>query len=759
MSSLPFADEKPSVSVSPTDLAYVMHTSGSTGVPKGVAVRHRNIVRLLFGVDYARFGPDGTFLQLAPLSFDASTLEIWGPLLHGGRCVLYPGAVPSIEELGEVLRKNHVSTLWLTSSLFDTVIDHNPKILRNVKQLLIGGEALSVPHVRRALEVLPETRIINGYGPTEGTTFTCCYAIPRTLDAGAASIPIGRPIANTQVYILDAHGSPVPPGAVGELYIGGDGVARGYFNRPDLTAEKFVANPFDADPAARLYRSGDRARYLPDGNIEFCGRTDSQVKIRGHRIEPGEVEGALARLSNVKDAAVIVREESAGERKLVAYWVPAENGGAGSVEDLRTALRQTLPGYMVPSAFVKLDHMPLTANGKVDYRQLPAPAEYDAGTFRDFKGPSDETESRLLHIWESVLGRSRLGVDDDFFEMGGHSLLAVRLVHRIEQEFGRRLPLSALFQAPSAALMAALLKREGPASSWECLVPIQPRGTRIPFFCIHGVGGTLLRIRELTRCIKEDQPIYGFEARGLDGNRPPVQTIQEMATLYITEMRSLQPQGPYYLGGLSFGGIVAFEMAQQLAAAGEAVGLLALFDTYPGKVESRAQLLRKLLSFPVGRIFNYVRRKTWGYIRTSVRAPLRIGVPQSLKDVKAACRQAAFRYVPQPYPGRVTLFRASDRALRGVEEDPQAGWGEWGGGGVEIHTIPGTHMSMMAEPHVRLLALEVQECLERAQLEWEKRQEASAGRIPSLRPPPNSWYTGRSKLVAITAPRGEPILS
>jgi aspartate racemase len=725
--SLDAAAEEPPAQVSAMDLAYVMHTSGSTGVPKGVAVCHRNIVRLVFGADYAEFGPDETFLQLAPLSFDASTFEIWGPLLHGGRCVLYPGAVPSIEELGEVLQKNHVSTLWLTSSLFDAVIDHNPKSLRNVKQLLIGGEALSPSHVRRALELLPETRIINGYGPTEGTTFTCCYGVSRSLDFGAASIPIGRPIANTQVYILDARGNPVPPGIVGELYIGGDGLARGYFHRPELTAEKFVPNPFDADPAARLYRSGDRARFLPDGNIEFCGRTDDQVKIRGHRIEPAEVEAALLQLPGVKEAVVIVHRESSGERKLVAYWVPTTEAADAFADALRDALRRMLPSYLVPSAFVKLDHMPLTANGKVGRAQLRPPARYDAGTIHDFKKPSDETESRLLHIWESVLGRSHVGVNDDFFELGGHSLLAVRLVHRIEQEFGRRLPLSALFQAPSVERMAALLRQECPASSWECLVPIEPRGTHFPFFCIHGVGGTLLRIRELTRRLKEDQPVYGFEARGLDGNRPPLQTIQEMAALYITEMRSLQPQGPYYLGGLSFGGIVAFEMAQQIHALGQEVGLLALFDTYPGKVESRLDLLRKLFSFPVGRIFNYVRRKTWGYIRTSVRAPLRMGVPQSLKDVKAACRLAAFGYVPQPYPGRVTVFQASDRALRGVDDDPQAGWGEWARGGVEIHNVPGTHMSMMTEPNVRQLAAEVQECLERVQVQWEHQTATSAG--------------------------------
>ncbi len=705
--------QAPHVPTRPDDLAYIMHTSGSTGMPKGVAVRHRSIVRLVFGVDYAEFGPKETFLQLAPLSFDASTLELWGPLLHGGRCVLFPGRVPAIEDLGEVLEKEHVSTLWLTSSLFNTVIDQNPRVLHNVRQLLIGGEALSLAHVQRALQILPNTRIINGYGPTEGTTFTCCYPIPPQAQGITSSVPIGRPIGNTQVYLLDPHGHPTPVGIAGELYIGGDGVAQGYFNRRELTAERFLPNPFDPDPNAKMYRTGDLARYRPDGNIEFCGRTDDQVKIRGHRIEPGEVEAALKQLLPVKNAAVIVREESPGEKRLVAYWVPSA-GAREEAGDLRTALRRTLPEYMVPAAFVKLENIPLTANGKVDKRRLPAPNEYEQTAVHGFRRPKDESESRLLRIWEEVLGRHRVSVDDDFFDLGGHSLLAVRLMHRIEREFGRRLPLSTLFLAPTVERMAALLKKEGPAYSWECLVPIEPRGTRPPFFCIHGIGGTLLRFRELARRLGGDQPVYGLEARGLDGKQQPLDTVEEMAALYIREIRSLQPEGPYYLSGLSFGGVVAFEMAQQLIAAGQKVGLLALFDTYPGKVIPRGELLRKFIDLPMDQKMQYLVRKTPGFAGYMGRLPYRLTLPRPLKEVKNACRRASVRYEPKPYPGCVTLFRASERALRGVD-DPQAGWSEWAGGGVEVHTVAGTHVSIVADPHVRLLAEELRGCLERAQ--------------------------------------------
>jgi aspartate racemase len=717
----------------PSDLAYVMYTSGSTGTPKGVEVCHRSIVCLLFSVNYAQLGPEETFLQLAPLAFDASTFEIWGPLLHGGRCALFPERMATITGLGDALRNNKVSTLWLTSSLFNSVIDHNPRALREVKQLLIGGEALSAAHVRYAVEALPETRIINGYGPTEATTFTCCYRIPPLNVANATSIPIGRPISNTRVYILDRHRQPVPVGISGELYIGGDGLARGYLNDPRLTAERFLPDPFSDNPSDRLYRSGDICRYRADGNIEFLGRADDQVKIRGHRIEPGEVEAALKMLPSIRNAAVVVREDPSGDKRLVAYWVPAAAMDDGA-DLIRTALRRLLPEYMIPAVFMKLEVMPLTANGKVDRHRLPVPEAHEQELVRGFKRPKGDVESRLLRIWESVLGRGAISVDDDFFDMGGHSLLAVRLMDRIEREMGRRLPLSALFQAPTVERMAALLMKEGPRSSWECLIPIEPRGSRPPLFCIHGVGGTLLRLGELARLLGDDQPVYGLEARGLDGKNRPLDRIEEMAALYIREMRSLQPEGPYYLCGLSFGGVVAFEMAQQLLAQGQKVGVLALFDTFPGQVETRVALFRKFLGFSSNDKIHYAWGKGARIVRRIRRLPQNLRLPKPLKDVKRACHFAALRYVPHAYAAPVTLFRARERALRGFD-DPKAGWEEWARGGLEIHSVAGDHLSIVAYPNVQFLAQALRECLERAQAadpNWQQAIQARSGKKMEL---------------------------
>lgn len=379
----------PRVATTPEGLAYVMYTSGSTGTPKGVEIPHRGIVRLLFGTDYARFGPDRVFLQMAPFSFDASTFEIWGALLHGGRCVLYPETVPLSSTLGALLRREQVTTLWLTSSLFNALIDDDPAILRTVEQLLIGGEALSVRHVARALELLPDTEIINGYGPTESTTFACCYRIPRDWPKLPDSIPIGRPIGRTQVYILDEQLAPVPVGETGEIYIGGDGLARGYRNRPELTRATFLPNPLRQD-GTRLYKTGDLARYLLDGNIEFLGRKDDQVKIRGFRVELGEIEAALARHPAVEQAAVRVYELEPGDKYLAAYVVMPHWQTAAAAE-LRGYLSDRLPGYMIPSSFQVVDRLPLTANGKLDRSALPL-----SGTARPPASSGCQAESHRL---------------------------------------------------------------------------------------------------------------------------------------------------------------------------------------------------------------------------------------------------------------------------------------------------------------------------------------------------------------------------
>jgi aspartate racemase len=444
-------------------LAYVIYTSGSTGQPKGVEVPHRGVVRLLFGVEYVQLNGSETLLHLAPISFDASMFELWGALLHGAKCVLFPAKIPSSHELGNILHDHGTSTLWLTASLFNTVIDEVPEALSGVSQLLVGGEALSVSHVRRALAALPATQIVNGYGPTESTTFTCCYPIPARLDESVCTIPIGRPIANTEVYLLDLHGSPVPPGIPGELYIGGDGLARGYLNRPELTAQKFVPHPFTSRAGARLYKTGDLARYLPDGNIEFLGRLDDQVKIRGFRIEPGEIEAVLTRHPAVREAVVVAREDNPGDKRLVVYVV-GKGDEQPQAAELKQFLKDKLPDYMVPSAWVSLDSLPHTPNGKINRAALPAPAAGQLDPSAKFTAPRTQVEKTLARVWAEVLKLERVGIQDNFFDLGGHSLLATQVLSRLRNDFSKEIPLRILFESPTIEQMAAVIMEDQESS-------------------------------------------------------------------------------------------------------------------------------------------------------------------------------------------------------------------------------------------------------------------------------------------------------
>ncbi len=466
--------EAPAPPTGGDSLAYVMYTSGSTGRPKGVCVIHRGVVRLVKQASYARLTADEVLLQLAPTAFDASTFEIWGALLNGGRLVVFPGDRPSFSELEDVIRRGRVTTLWLTAGLFNAVIEARPQALASLRQLLVGGEALSVPHVQKALAELPGVAIINGYGPTEGTTFTCCFAV--TGAAGLASIPIGLPIANTTAHVLDRHLAPVPVGVPGELYAGGDGIARGYLSRPQLTAERFVPDPFAADPAARLYRTGDRVRRLPDGNLEFLGRLDQQVKIRGHRVEVGEIEAALSSHPAVRACVVTAREDTLGDRRLCAYAVLGE---AVTAAALREHLAATLPDYLVPAAFVTLEALPLTPSGKVDRKALPAPSTSALpGDERAFAAPRTPAEELLAGIWAEVLRLDRVGVHDDFFALGGHSLIATRVIARLGSAFGVELPLRALFEAPTVARLSARI--DAARHAGHEARPVPPPITRAP---------------------------------------------------------------------------------------------------------------------------------------------------------------------------------------------------------------------------------------------------------------------------------------
>ncbi len=444
-----YSVDNPGVSLSKDNLAYVIYTSGSTGQPKGVVVTHQGITRLLFGVDYMSLDSSVRILQASSVSFDASTLEIWGGLLHGGCCILLPGKIPEAEHLRHSISEQKVNSAWLTSALFNALIDDSPDSLVGLRQLAVGGEAVSPQHVSRLYGLDDQVRIINGYGPTESTTFACCYEIPRS-DEVHRSVPIGYPIGNTQCYVVGADLHQVPVGVVGELYLGGLGLARGYLDRGMLTAERFVPNPY-GQPGSRMYRTGDLVRYRADGDLEYVGRIDHQVKLRGFRIELGEIESALEHHAGVDSGLVQVVDSDLGQQ-LVGYITTEQ-----SLEEakLKQSLQQVLPSYMVPMAIVQLESFPLTANGKVDRERLPSP---DWEAYRQsYVGARDEVEHQLVSIFESLLPVDRVGIDDNFFELGGHSLLATQLISKVRQQLDVELPLRVLFEQPTVAGLSAQL--------------------------------------------------------------------------------------------------------------------------------------------------------------------------------------------------------------------------------------------------------------------------------------------------------------
>jgi aspartate racemase len=466
----------------PDNVAYVIYTSGSTGRPKGVCVTHRNVARLVKGNTFADFNEDEVFFQLAPLSFDASTFEVWGSLLNGARLAVADAQTPTLEELGAALRRHEVTTLWLTAGLFQLMADEQLGSLSGVRQLLAGGDVLSPAHVRKVLASMGAgRRVINGYGPTESTTFACCHTLTRDSRFGD-SVPLGRPIANTTVYVLDKNLQPVPAGVVGELYIGGDGLARGYLGRAGLTAERFLPHPHGEAPGARLYRTGDTVRQLADGAVEFLGRADEQVKLRGFRIELGEIEAVLCEHEAVEAAVVVAREGEAGGKRLIAYVVGAE-GCRVSAGELREHLKQRVAEYMVPAAFVELEKLPLTPNGKVDRQALPEPGQLKAEGADAYVAPSTAVEQTLAAMWAELLGVEKIGVHDDFFERGGHSLLAAQLSTRLRAAFQVELPLRKLFEAPTIARLAKVIEEVGGNGRQRrapAIAPLPRKARRVP---------------------------------------------------------------------------------------------------------------------------------------------------------------------------------------------------------------------------------------------------------------------------------------
>jgi len=450
-------DANPPSRAAAANLAYVMYTSGSTGLPKGVMIENRSVIRLVFETNFCNFGPDEIFLQYAPISFDASTFEIWGALLHGSALVLMPPQASSLRDIGDTIRKHGVTTMWLTAGLFHVFVDQRLEDLRPLRQLLAGGDVLMSGKVHKVLEQLHSTTLINGYGPTEGTTFTCCHVM-RCEDVIGDRVPIGRPISNSFVYLLNENLEPVGVGEVGELVAGGDGIARGYLNSPELSAEKFLPDPYAKSAGARMYRTGDLGRWLPDGTLEFLGRRDNQVKILGHRIELGEIEAILAHHPAMRQVCVVASTDELGNRRLVAYYVA---NSSVTIAELKEFLASKLPAYMVPAFYFSMSNLPLNPNGKVDRAALPDPA---ASGGAELRTTGSELEEQIAELWKQALGTQRIGLDDNFFDLGGDSLLIVAVHSQLQKMLQREIQVTDLFEYVTVRSLARHLAEIAPAT-------------------------------------------------------------------------------------------------------------------------------------------------------------------------------------------------------------------------------------------------------------------------------------------------------
>jgi amino acid adenylation domain-containing protein len=734
------ASSAPQTASNPRQLAYVIYTSGSTGKPKGVQIEHRALINFLTTMQQTPgLKPDDVLVAVTTLSFDIAGLELYLPLITGAQVVICPATTTSDPRgLGMLLERSGATIMQATPTTWRMLVDAGWTPVGGHLKGLCGGEPLPVSLADSLLGVGVE--LWNMYGPTETTIWsTCCQ-----IETHGKTLTIGRPIANTTIYVLDPKMAPVPVGVAGELWIGGDGLARGYRGRDDLTAERFVPDPFDDAPGARIYRTGDLVRYRPDGDIEFLGRIDNQVKVRGFRIELGEIETVLANHEAVGSAVVVARGEGA-EAELAAYVIT--RGIPVSSGSLRRYLTSKLPAYMVPSTVTALAEFPLTPNGKIDRKALPEPSRERAEE-RELVAPRTDLERRLTTIWERELGISPIGVTDDFFDLGVTSLMAATLFAAIEHELGNALPLGAIFQASTIEALANLLgASDANSSRWTSLVPIQPTGTKPPIFCIHGGAGTILHLAPLARKLGPDQPFYGLQSRGLYGGTAPIHTVQDMATHYLKEMREVWPSGPWYLAGYCFGSLVAFELAHRLQALGEDVRMVAVFNGpsptwikqwgwYGNQPSIRAKLAAEAkereatadapppppprqsfgrrLTKAVRDPKRFVTGAKWYLREPRMRIGLALGrpVPEEMRELYffGLHARAEHAYDPAPYRGEMIIFYGM-----GLYEDPSLGW-EGLADSLEIVGVPGNHANnrhAMMEPAVDYTAERLEAYLER----------------------------------------------
>ncbi|MFO0759934.1 MAG: amino acid adenylation domain-containing protein [Byssovorax sp.] len=725
------------LAVDPGALAYILYTSGSTGTPKGVAQCHRNVLHLMRAYTNAlKISPEDRCTLFSSFAFDAAVADIYGALMNGAALCPLSVREEGLAHIAGWLVDNKVTIYHSTPTFFRHFMASLPAgaVFPGIRLVIMGGEETVKADVLAYRAHFRHTSVlVNGLGPTESTVAMLGFFDHKSHIVGN-SVPVGYPVPGVEVLLLTDDGRRA--GVAGEIAIRSPHVALGYFRKPDLTRAAFLPDPDGGD--RRIYRTGDLGRMLPDGQVGFTGRRDFQVKIRGYRVELGEIEATIVKHPAVQECAVVARPDPSGEKAIAAYVVFAQEKTA-TTEELAAFVEEKLPAYMLPAAWMVMPSLPLTPTGKIARRSLPAPTFQGAAPEAGFVAPRHAVEVELTRIWERVLGTAPIGVRDNFFERGGHSLLALRLFMEIEKTLGQNLPLATLFQAPTIEQMGRILRRGGDASSWSSLVPIQPEGTGSPFFCVHALGGNVLNYRLLSRHLGEQQRFYGLQSQGLDGKRAPHARVEDMAACYLNEIRMVQPKGPYYLGGASSGGTVAWEMARQLTAAGEKVALLALIDSYyrgherylpdprPGRTGLDYFLSR--VDFHMGNLvtrdrlsqIQYLARQAKGRVRmTALQLMGKDPRPVPTEELSPVIRrvrkdngQAMIDYYPPRYPGKVTLFYATGEPVRQFQ-DRRLMWSALADGGLEVHLLTGEHETVLDEPHVLVLARELRECIRRA---------------------------------------------
>lgn len=725
-----YSGDNPRVAIDPHQLAYTIYTSGSTGVPKGVMVEHHSVVNLVSWVNEEyNVNADDRLLMVTSMGFDLSVYDIFGMLAAGGAIVMAQKEdIPNVVKMAELLTKYGVTFWDSVPSTMEFLVNKFAATNKGYRQtslrlVFLSGDWIPVNLPGKVKDCFPNAKVISLGGATEGTVWSNYFPVEEVKPEWR-SIPYGRPIANSAFYILNDQLQPVPQGVVGELYIGGVGVAKGYAGDARKTAHSFVTDPFNEQWGGKMYRTGDLGRMLPGNIMEFVGRKDSQVKLRGHRVELGEIESVVRQCPGVANASVLLSQD---KQQLQCYLVP---GLYYDRDAVIACVANKLPDYMMPGKWTEIEHMPLTINGKTDTAALLS-LDDDGQLRREFVAPRNDTERKMTEVWQQVLNVDSIGVHDNFFDLGGQSLVAVELITELEKRIGKQLPVNILYHCPTIAQIYAYLEKATEEKQWKSLFAVKATGTKMPFYIVPGDGLSLSSFQNLSAHVDDDQPVYSLRPIGLNGVDEPLENIAEIAQHYVSEVIDHNPEGPYAVGGYSFGGYVAIEMRNQLLQMGKEVKLLAIFDTDAAKLKYKKTglsvkikrqvpkfifIARSLLTRPLPvlkyqvHLFSRKFSELMYSLGLKAKPELR-GASKQVDKVNESHLRAFMKYRLSPFNGRVHLFKAKSR-LYFVDDFNYLGWASYARAGVEVYDVPGDHSTMFDAPFVHELGRALQHALD-----------------------------------------------